>query len=129
MTIPKMGLLAVAILLSTTAGAGTLTTAFVVSNGLTARGVTCDVTNVSTRPITVTSVQLFDAAGDDVTFGSNRCPVPPATLAPHATCEAIKDPFSPGGYCTTTASGKFRLALNLLDNANNDTIETVEGAK
>ena len=117
------------VLVATIACAGTLTTSLVISNGTTVTGVTCDVTNIGSNPTTVTAVQLFDASGTDIAFDSNSCPVSPATLAPHATCEGIKVPFSTGGYCTATAGGKFRLSLNLLTTPDNNTIETVQGTK
>jgi len=123
-------LIVTGVLVTPIARAGTLTTSLVISNGHTiATGVFCEVTNIGTKPTTVTAVQLFNGAGTEIAFDSNDCPVPPATLLPHATCEAGKDPFSTGGYCTATAGGKFRLSLNLLGETDNNTIEVVQGTK
>jgi len=121
--------LATALLLTTTAHAGTLTTSLVFSNGTTATAASCDVTNIGPGPISVASVQLFNVGGTQVVFNLNACPVPPATLPPHASCLAVASPFAPGGYCTATATGRFRLSLNLINASTNDTIETVAGTK
>ncbi len=112
------------------ATAATLSTPLVLSNGATSTGAYCDVTNVGTNPILITSVQLFDGSGNLVAFDSNSCPVPPATLPPHSSCEGgAFPPFTAAGYCTVTAgSSKIRLMLNLLDNLNN-TVVSVPGTK
>jgi hypothetical protein len=124
-----LGTIGVVLLASTTAGAGTLTTSLVFSSGTTATGVACSVTNIGTKPTTVTAVQLFDLFGTEIALEGNDCPVPPATLPPHASCQGLKDPFASAGYCTATAGGKFRLSLNLFTEIGNNTIETVQGTK
>jgi hypothetical protein len=75
----------------------------------------CIVTNIDTKPITVTA-QLFNPfSGTPETPLIYTCPPPPATLAPGISCDA-----APGagrsGYCVvTTSSAKVRAALDVFN--------------
>jgi hypothetical protein len=90
----------------------------------------CIVTNISSSPVLVSSLQLFWSDGTEISPDYNSCPIPPATLPAHASCHADKVPTDTA-YCTATASSsKIRLSLNLLDVSNSDrTMVTVPGTK
>lgn len=109
--------------------ATTLTTPAVDSVGPAAVA-DCILTNISTSPVLVSSVQLFWSDGTEIPWDYNSCPIPPATLPAHASCHADKAPTD-SAYCTATASSsKIRLTFNLLDLANSDrTLVTVSGTK
>jgi hypothetical protein len=74
----------------------------------------CSVTNVDTKPITLT-VEVVDADGATVVPVANECPVAPATLAPRETC-FLYAPINARVSCRVTSSSKkIRAALNLLN--------------
>jgi hypothetical protein len=81
----------------------------------------CLVTNVDTKPITVT-MELVDFFGDTITPDFDGCPVPPATLAPRETCQVAASPNSQMSCRVTSSSKKIRAALNLF----NGTTSTLE---
>jgi hypothetical protein len=129
MGIRTLGVLGIVGLLSSSAGAGTLATPLTSSNGATSTGLACEVTNVGTKPTTVASVQLFDFNGNVVALDGTTCPVPPAMLDANASCTAFKIPFKGSGHCSATASGKFRLSIELFDAFSNNTLAVVPGSK
>ena len=95
------------------AGAATvLTTATAAPNGQAAA---CIVTNIDTKPITVTA-QAFDPfSGTPEAPLLYTCPAPPATLAPGTVCDAVLG-ANIGTYCVvTTSSAKVRAALDVFN--------------
>ena len=110
------------LLIGGAAHAGTLTTPLV--DNFSVEIFHCVLTNVGTGTSTITSIQLFNVLGAEITPDSNSCG---ATLAPHASCAVQKDPGFLGAYCTATASGKIRLSLSVLSNSTGETMVTVSG--
>lgn len=113
--------------LSTAANALTLSTP-VVDNYGTAANTDCIVTNVGTAPIKVANLTIINFGGTTVAPDFSTCPISPATLAPHASCEAVSS-TTVSTWCTATASGNFRLMLNSTDSATGDTRAVAPGTK
>jgi hypothetical protein len=113
------------------AGAATvLTTATALPS--TNQAAACIVTNIDTRPITVT-VQLFDPLtdppGSPVTPAFDHCPTPPATLPPGAACVARLH-ANIHAYCVvTTSSAKVRVALDVFNSATESVEEHIPATK
>lgn len=103
-------------------GAVTLTTPYLLPNG--SQILRCFVTNTGAKPITV-GVELVGPDGQSVTSSGYNCPVPPATLAPRATCTVVV-PSGQSVYCVVSSKSKsVRGSLALY---NSDGVEFVSQA-
>jgi hypothetical protein len=99
------------LILAAPASAATLITPLVATNGSQEPG--CLITNVGTKPITVTA-ELVAGSGFTVTPVAANCPEPPATLAPRVTCQAVA-PLGFDVYCIVEASGKVRAGITVFE--------------
>jgi hypothetical protein len=74
----------------------------------------CFITNLDTRPITVT-LQLFDILSGTPVPGTDTCPLPPATLPPGTGCVDRVAPNAQAYCVVTSSSPKVRAALGLFN--------------
>jgi hypothetical protein len=79
----------------------TLTTPFVVANS--GDFANCIVTNIDPAKAITVIVELIAVDGSAIN-ASNSCPIPPATLAPRTSCEAIAGHTSM--YCQVVSNSK-----------------------
>jgi hypothetical protein len=103
-----VSLTVLALALSATANATTLATgAVAINNGDVTH---CYVTNIGTKPLTVTTVAMVTLDG------SSAAEIDDCTgrmISPNHSCEFENVDGVPGAfYCTATANGSFRLMLN-----------------
>jgi hypothetical protein len=96
-----------------TAQAGTFTSGVLVGGAGVQLG--CYVTNVGTKPVTVT-VTLHEELGNVLTPSVDDCALSGGELAAGQTCFVYRDPAPNYGRCAVEASSsKVRAVLSLLD--------------
>src|SRR5215469_5128012 len=75
----------------------------------------CFITNIDKKPITVALQVINAVTGMPQTPVTNGCPVPPATLPPGISCEAILTANSIVYCVVTTSSATARASLDVFN--------------
>jgi hypothetical protein len=100
--VPLLFLLALA---AAPAGAGTLASGLVNAQGgvSSAVRVRCFLTNVGSKPVTVTEVGIVDLTGTTLVLGGEGCTAAP--LAPQNTCPFFTEEGAYAGYGSASVKG------------------------